>query len=265
MLSLDLWPFNYETDGLVIGPVKQRGSQVSFSPEDFARTRKLFLAETVDVTSSQAIFRGLVYSMLTRSTSYSGQSRILTLFHSQGLDSPDTIAGREDLSQIIKIGASYPNRLASSLGDFAGEWWPSESERFIDGLRADSESGRNGMGSLRKDLCTTCPGFGHKCSSLFLRMCGYLSAVPLDRHGIRFLRDVACKPVHIKYDKRRVRYDNKNKYTRGIRGKDYELYERRFSDFADEFKITPAVLQMLVYVHRTKWDHERHPFMQCAP
>jgi len=94
-------------------------------------------------------------------------------------------------------------------------------------------------------------------------MAGYLDAVPLDRWALRFLRDTAGHKIHQQYDKKKVKYDGNN-YTRGLRTPDYMKYENAFSDFANDLEIAPAALQMLVYVHRTGWDHERHPFMETA-
>ena len=93
-------------------------------------------------------------------------------------------------------------------------------------------------------------------------MCGYLDAVPMDRHAIRFLRDVAGQGVDEKYDKGRVRRNGA--FTRGLRGKGYGKYEQKFSEFAQGLGITPAALQMLIYVQKTGWDGERHPFLGAA-
>ena len=259
-MQAQLWHPKYEGQGLLIEPVKKKGERATFTPADFRRARALFTAEEIDIENPDSVFRGMVYALLTRSSSYDRQDQILTRFHSDGLDSAKAIAARGDLMDYTR-GVTYPQRLADDITAFAREWWPNLSGAFISCLRTDLEKQKRDY--MRDQLTRDCPGLGNKCASLLLRMAGYLDAVPLDRWALRFLRDTAGHKIHQQYDKKKVKYDGNN-YTRGLRTPDYMKYENAFSDFANDLEIAPAALQMLVYVHRTGWDHERHPFMETA-
>ena len=128
-----LWPPKYEEKGLIIRSRKNEMHSVSFSPYDFSRARRLYEAEGIDPFNNHEVFRGIVYSILTRSTSYRGQSDILRKFQQEGLISPESLASRKDLSGIVR-GVLYHNQLASNLGIFAKDERAEHQKIFFEQL-----------------------------------------------------------------------------------------------------------------------------------
>jgi thermostable 8-oxoguanine DNA glycosylase len=256
MVGKFLWPGSYEQTGVVIPA--QRGSKLELTAEDFLRARRLHGAEQIAVTDSQELFRGAIYCMLTRGTTYSAQERMLDELVAKDLVTPESFARKRSVSAIVK-GVQYPNKLSAHLLSFAKEYWPQHGEQLQTRLEEDTDQSQ--WQSIRSELVDTCPGIGYKCASLLLRMCGYTEPVPLDRWGLRFLRDTVGHPVLEEHDKGKVK--NGKNYTRSPRPAQYLAYENAFSSFARSAQIEPAALQMVLYARHTNWDYARHPFLNA--
>ncbi len=254
------WPQEYNKFGLAIKSKLNPRHSISLAPEDFSRAKKLHEAERIEWLDENTVFRALVYSLLTRSTSYNGQSTILDRLCDENLTNADAISSKGDLSKVV-TGILYHNQLAQNILTLSREWWPKEASGFVEDLKVDAIDGRKKGFQIRDQLVNTCPGMGYKCSSLFLRMNGYSTTVPLDRWAIRFIRDVIGIRIPQIYDKRKTIHRG-NKYSRSPTPAQYKRYEARFSHFAKQLDMEPAALQMVLYTHRTGWNDEPHPFLK---
>jgi len=251
--------------------------------DDIERSKKLQNQERIDTSTSDNMFLGLVYVMLSAKEKYTRQMIMYERLIKGGMTTPESIiANRNNLSTIVKglDKDKYLHRLA--------EWWP-ESDLF-EVITNDLNNGRTEEFNIRNYIATHANGLSYKCASLFMNMCGYKNVVALDSWALKALvaedyeiKSYCYKPEN-KPDNQEEDSDEKNNFNkknkptekhahnhlgkdiymdRGITNKkEYLLYEKFFSDMVSKYNIlynlnfTPFDFKQILWTKRSTWGEK---------
>jgi len=214
-----------------------------FSEQDHVRAARLRAHEAVDPLTTEQLFRSSLYAMLSATDNYQNLFRAhRTLIH-EGLDTPESVLAGPDEVRVILRRLHYGGSKLEKIMELA-RMWPSSDVpgRII----ADLQNGHDDEFAIREQMIAELPGFGPKCSSLYLRMCGYERVVPVDLHMIRHLREN-------EYPVKTADFDNYNGLTEK-QHRDYEVYAARE---AEKHGLPPAIFQMTLWAKRANWIEPR--------
>lgn len=209
--------------------------------KDFEDAWKLYEAEKIDPITKENMFRGIIYCMLSSGgENYQKQMMVYNRLLRSGLDNPDAICHGEDKLMEIVGKSIYPNMKIIDIYRLALNW-PTLDIPYR--ILVDREHGMDNGFDIRELIVENVSGMGYKCSSLFLRMCGYLDLATIDRWALRMLHS-------LDYD---VKLPESNKKGRGIAKKEYLELEEIIRGLANEYGIEIAIFQMAVYFKYSSW------------
>jgi len=151
------------------------------------------------------------------------------------LDTPEAILDPKNAESIYFLtgDAIFPRRKQERLFKFA-EWWP--KSQLSELLLEDIANSRKKEFTLRDEFAKKAPGFGNKCASLFMTLCGYENVAVLDLWALRFMG-----------------YEAEG----GLRQMDYLEKEEKFQEKAQSMDLTPAQLHRLIWCKNSTWKKVR--------
>jgi len=234
------------------------------TPDDVERAKKLQVQERIDTSTSDNMFLGLVYVMLSAKEKYIKQMVMYERLIKSSMTTPESIvANKDNISTVVK-GLSkdkYLHELAV--------WWP-ESEIF-ETITYDLNNGRPEEYNIRDYIATHASGLSYKCASLFMNMCGYKNVVTLDSWALKALvaedydiKSYCYNPENKKKSSHTHNHLGKGIYMdRGITSKrEYLLYEKYFSGMVDKYnklfnqKFTPFDFKQILWAKRSSWGEK---------
>jgi len=198
--------------------------------------------ERIDPLTKENMFRAGVYCILTAGENYQNLKKVERRLLNAKFDTAESVdGGGKELSDILR-NTRFHNNKERMVRGFA-KWWlktPLPS-KILD----DIPQGRKKEFELRNNLAKFAPGLGLKCSSLFLRMAGYLNVVPIDIWALRYL-------VGQNFDVTVSDFKTKS----GISNKEYFRCEKKFSEIAREKGFHPAMYQVALWCKVSTWTRE---------
>lgn len=207
---------------------------------DLSRAREFEETEKITSLTSEKMFPGIIYCLLSSRNNYDMQMRLMRRLKILNALKPEGVkkcpgavmekTGKQYGPLIIKLAEYFPT---SGL-----------EELMVNDLR----NGHVQEHDIRKKLAKECPGLKEKCASLFMRMCGYRRCVPIDRWALRFLRDMGNEKAR----RALIKYDESGR--RGVSGKPYIELEAELIKHAETRGIHPADFQLAIYFKRSLYQ-----------
>ena len=221
-----------------------------FTEADFKRALRLWKHERIRKFTSENLFRGGLYCILTAAENYGKQMKAYERIIEHDMDTPEGLLANPKKLKAICKGTRYNIQRTKYLSKFA-EWWPKTD--FPERLVEDVKDGRKKSFELRELLDDEAYGVSRKTASLLLRMCGYRNLVPLDQHMLEYLREKEY----------RIRIPGElqptgEKLESGITKKEYYEWEGWVSDIAKRYGASPAFFQATVYAKGSDWKPRIH-------
>lgn len=235
--------FQYEADPLT----KSKWTSDSLlswdiTKKDVEAAQFLYDREKIDPLTDKNMFEGALYSLLTSGENYQNLIKRMDQLKRFKLNTPQGIQNSgKDLTMILSK-VRFPNRKERVVRELADWWITTDIGKRI---RKDVSGKKEEEFELRNELARKGPGLGYKCSSLFMRMCGYENIVPLDIWALRFLAQ--------KGDSVRI---PDHKTEQGIKKKEYIEWEEIFSNYAREKGISPSWFQLALWCKVSVWTRE---------
>lgn len=211
---------------------------------DLEKARRFEEKERINPLTSDNMFKGGVYCILSARELYLNQIRRMKRLTFHGVITPEGIKKSPE-----KVKGILGNGKSKELLEFA-DWWPESGLAKI--ITDDLSDGHKKELEIRKRIRKECPGMAYKCASLFMRMCGYRRCIPIDIWMLRFLKSEGREiDLNGYYASKRSPADSK-----------YILYEKWFSEYADKKGIPPAEFQLALWVknHTAAEGNQMHLF-----
>ncbi len=222
------------------------------SEKDFETALLFHDKEKIEPVTTESLFRGALYCILTSKETYSNLIRIYNGLLTSGMDTPDAInTSGNRLTEIIRK-AGYVQKKERFIREFA-EWW--QTTDLHRQMLADIENSREREFELRNEMASAngAPGLGMKCASLLFRMCGYENIAPVDTWALKYLID---QGYDINHQDRIGR--------RGITPSNYLKYEQWFSAMAQKHGKKPGIFQLALWCKASSWHREEITTVQSA-
>lgn len=208
--------------------------------------------------TSEGVFHGLIYCLLTPLQNYSGQTRGFESLLKEYVSTPAEI--QEDngkLSEVLKEkGILFHQQKASYIRELAQNW---ENLNLLDRIGGGIKTNRYQEVQLRQSISNEIKGLGEKTSSLFLRMCGAEYLVPIDSWMTEmiYFHGYPCKMPRSKVN--RIRWGTKDVLSpkqrkRGLKGRKYLQAEEFTSDLAQKYEVPGYLLQLAFWTKKSTYQ-----------
>jgi thermostable 8-oxoguanine DNA glycosylase len=233
------------------------------SPDDIESSERLKEKERINPLTSDEMFRGAIYTMLSTREKYTRQMVMYESLLQQGLDVPCAILEKPEAASKLVSGLRKDEYLLK-----LAEWWLRSD--ISDIILRDIYNNRVNEFNIRNKIVIESPGLSYKGASLFLNRCGYVNVVALDVWTLRALvaadyaiESYCYKPKNGKKNFKHTYLGNGIYFDRGINDlKPYVLYEGNFRDLTSKYNsrfnynFTPLDFRNILWVKRSTWGEK---------
>lgn len=241
-----------------------RLSDLLLNKNDFKLTREMFETEANIIfnnsneLTSDGIFHGLIYCLLTSLQNYSGQTKGFDSLLKESISTPAEIQmDNGKLSRVLREkGILFHQQKANYIRKLAQNW---ENLNLLERIGLGIKTNRDQEVHLRQSISNEIKGLGEKTSSLFLRMCGAEYLVPIDSWMTEMLyfHGYPCKMPRFKAS--RIRWGTEDVLSlkqrkRGLKGKRYLQAEEFALDLAQKYGVPGYLLQLAFWTKKSTYQ-----------
>ena len=160
-------------------------SDLVLNDDDFKLAWKVYRSESSIIfgedseLTSEGVFHGLVYCLLTPLQNYFGQSKGFEAFFNEGLATPEKIQENLGMLGVVfkEAKVMFPDQKANYIEIAAQNW---NNLNLLEKIGRSVNTDREQETHLRKNIVENVKGLGNKTASILLRMCGLKYLVPID-------------------------------------------------------------------------------------
>ena len=208
---------------------------------DFALGKYLIITEDYSKiiqgeNSKDFHYGALLYSILSLREKFNQHKSQFNEFLSNDLFTADSILKNKNLVEKILKKYAFPNKKIKTVLSTAEKW---NELNLTKRIRNDKEK-KLGF-KLREEMTEKMYGVGYKFASLFLRMSGYEKIVPIDSWATKYI------------ESRGFKYRDEKS---GLKFYQYIEYEKRLTNHAKKFRVSPALFQATIYAKFSTWKRD---------
>lgn len=211
---------------------------------DFSLGRCLMIMEDYSKTVEQIWanpkynlhYGALLYSVLSLREKFESHKIQFNEFLVNNLWTSESINKNQKIVEEILKKYGFANRKIKTVFSIAKEW---KSLNLTERIREDK---KKELGfKLREEIIEKMYGTGYKFASLFLRMSGYENLVPVDTWAMKYVESRGFRDRHKRS---------------GLKPKQYLKYEKKLTEYAKEFDVSPALFQATIYAKWSTWKKD---------
>lgn len=225
--------------------------ELILNPKEIEAGMRQHEREKIDILDNKAVFRWLMYCILTPGENYINLKKIWEMLLTEtpyrpALDTPESIISNKSSLDTILQQTRYPKRKKKAVYELALNWSKLDLQSRI---LNDVAHGRTDEFEIRSEMDRDIYGVGYKCASMFLRMCEYEHVVPVDMWVLRFLNaQLDNKYSHLKEGDYPIKVSDFRTVS-GLSRKEYLYGEKLMSIIAKDYGLSPARFQIVLWTH----------------